>query len=217
MNSNKRLNLWIPLFKLFFTVLSLSCNNYIIERSASDYFPIAEGNWWRYANEDLYNPRIIDVTVESIDTVLQTECYPFNFSGEFHYFLKDEKGIQEYIKIVQNYAGNEYTITEGFIRRLELPLVRGNQFRDSLVDSLEFFGEWIKARYVINGLVSDYEDDKTYGSVYRVIINTSMSVLMPDSSVVSEQYLEEYYAPGIGLIGFKNQQGNFRILEYGVH
>lgn len=195
-------------------IFSIFCKNNIIERSGHQYFPIKEGNWWRYANNDLYKPEIITITVESVDTLLQREVYPFNVSGKFHYFSKDTKGIKEYIEMTHNYGGSIYTILQGYVTRLELPLLSGNRFIDSLSDSLNFFGGWIKAHYLINGLVSGYQDDELYGEVYKVIISISESVTTPDSSISSELYLEEYYAPGIGLVRFKNNDGEFSLAEY---
>ncbi|MGB9719961.1 MAG: hypothetical protein ACPL28_00570 [bacterium] len=193
-----------------------ACQNHIIERSATNYFPIKEGNWWYYANNDLYNPKNINITVEAPDTILQCECYPFNVSGEFHYYLKDQKGIKEYILMTENYGGYDYTVLQGFVTRLELPLVRGNQFSDSLIDSLDLAGQWIKAFYSIKGLVSDYQNDEIYGEVYKIIISTYQYIATQDSTIANEEYFEEYYAPGIGLIRFKNRDGEFAITDFNI-
>ncbi|MEO0156981.1 MAG: hypothetical protein ABIL07_07695 [candidate division WOR-3 bacterium] len=203
---------------ILFCVLFLlsACKNHIIERTASEYFPMKEGNWWNYTNDDLYNPISINIKTEAPDTILHRECYPFNVSGEFHYYSKDQEGIKEYIKIIKNYGGSDYTILEGFISRLELPLVSGNRFVDSLVDSLNFFGQWIKVRYIINALVSEYQQDEIYGEVYRVVINRYQSVITQDSTISKEEYVEEYYAPGIGMIEFKNSAGRFRLKDFNI-
>lgn len=198
----------------FTTFLFTTCQNHIIERSSSEYFPLKSGNWWQYANNDLYNPHVINISVEPLDTFLQRECYPFNVSGEFHYFSKDTKGIKEYIEMTYNYSGAIYIILQGYITRLELPLVKGNRFTDSLSDSLNFFGKWIKGHYLINGLVSDYENDKLYGDVYKIIFSISQSIMTPDSNISSELFFEEYYAPGIGLVRFKNNNGEFSLTDY---
>ncbi|MEO0206067.1 MAG: hypothetical protein ABIL22_05275 [candidate division WOR-3 bacterium] len=204
---------------IFFSGLLLvfsACENNIIERSATDYFPIKEGNWWYYANNDLYNPKNINITVESPDIILQRECYPFNVSGEFHYYSKDQKGIKEYILVTQNYGGYDYTILQGFVTRLELPLVQGNQFSDSLVDSLDLADKWIKAYYSINGLVSDYQNNEIYGEVYRIIISKHQYISTQDSTIANEEYVEEYYAPNIGLIKFKNRDGEFTVTDFHI-
>ncbi|MEO0124392.1 MAG: hypothetical protein ABIL69_10375 [candidate division WOR-3 bacterium] len=203
---------------ILFCVLFLlsACKNHIIERAASEYFPMKEGNWWNYTNDDLYNPISINIKTEAPDTILHHECYPFNVSGEIHYYSKDEEGIKEYIKIIKSYGGSDYTILEGFIFKLELPLVSGNRFVDSLVDSLNFFGQWIKVRYIINALVSEYQQDEIYGEVYRVVINRYQSVITQDSTISKEEYVEEYYAPGIGMIEFKNSAGRFRLKDFNI-
>ncbi|MEO0142009.1 MAG: hypothetical protein ABIL70_04355 [candidate division WOR-3 bacterium] len=213
MNSNfgRYLKLW---YQLIILLLFVFCENHIIERSTGDYFPTEEGNWWFYSNSDLYQPKTLEVSVEPKDTLLEIECYPFNYSGDFHYFAIDQNGVKEYIKIVQNYGGNDYIILEGFIRRLELPLVRGNLFIDSLVDSLDFFGEWIKGSYKIEGYVSDYIVDKLYGTIYKVIRTTVQTIRTADSAFTKEEYLEEYYAPNIGLIRFKTGEDEFKLTDY---
>ncbi len=207
----RKLSIIVGILILFF-----SCDNGFVQRSASDYFPLKKGNSWRYANDDLYNPMIIDISVENPDTIMMRECYPFNVSGVFDYYSKDQEGIKEYKRLTQYYSGSEYTILQGFVMRLELPLVKGNRFVDSLVDSLDFFGQWIKGRYVITGLVADYETSDIYGDVYRVIISTHQSIISTDSTIVAEEYIEEYYAPGIGLIGFENHNGRFNLIEYNL-
>ncbi|MEO0160672.1 MAG: hypothetical protein ABIL39_01145 [candidate division WOR-3 bacterium] len=197
-------------------LFTLSCTNHIIERSANDYFPLSVGNWWNYTNDDLYNPQSISITIETPDTILGTHCYPFNISGEFHYYTRDEEGIKEYIKFTQNYGGNEIIVMQGFITRLELPFVSGNRFSDSLVDSCDFYGTWIKICYRIEGLVAEYRADKVYGEVYKIIISKFHSITMPDSVSTGEEYLEEYYAPGIGMIEFKNPSGRFRLKDFHI-
>ncbi len=206
------------IYKILFPglLILVACKNQIVERSASEYFPLKEGNWWNYSNDDLYNPVSINITIESPDTILQRECYPFNISGEFHYYSKDQEGIKEYVKIVQSYGGLDYKILEGFICRLELPFVAGNRFVDSLVDSLDFFGQWIKARYIINALVSEYQQHEIYGEVYRIIINRYHSIITQDSTVSKEEYIEEYYAPNIGMIEFINSAGRFSLRDFHI-
>ncbi len=201
-------------YLLIILLLQTFCDNHIVERSAADYFPVKEGNWWLYSNGDLYQPKTIEVTVEPRDTILEIECYPFNYSGDFHYLAVDQKGINEYIKITKNYGGSDWTILEGFVRRLELPLVKGNRYIDSLVDSVDFFGERIKGSYKVEGYVSDYIEEKLYGTVYKVIRTTVQTIQTADSLITKDEYLEEYYAPNIGLIRFKDSGDDFKLIAY---
>ena len=131
MNFDRRIMRHAGKLAVLFIVL-VSCQDYIVERSASDYFPLSEGNWWQYSRDALYDPMTILVEVEALDTVVQVECYPVNFSDGTRFYARDSKGISEYVRITHTFSGNDYTIAEGFVRRLELPLVKGSAYTDSL-------------------------------------------------------------------------------------
>jgi len=203
-------------FALTLFMLLLACDNYIIERSASEYFPYREGNWWRYSNNSLYDPKTILTEVEQLDTLLQIECYPVSFSGDVKYLAKTDDAIDQYINITHFVAGNEYTILKGFIKRIELPLVQGNAYHDMLTDSLYLFGNWIKGKYEINGLVSRYENDKSYGEIYKVILTTTEMLVLSDTTIINTTNLEEYYAPDIGLVKFNDGEDEYHLLDYEI-
>lgn len=197
-------------------VIFLSCQDFIVERSASDYFPLSEGDWWFYSNNDLYDPRTILIEVEALDTIAQVECYPVNFSDGTRYYVKDSKGISEYIKITHTFSGNDYTVAEGFVRRLELPLVKGSAYNDSVFGSLDVSGEFIYAVHRVDGFVSDYEYDDLYGSIYKVMLTAVTSIAYEDSTIQTTRQVEEYYAPGIGLVRFDVNDGSYRLIDYGI-
>ncbi len=199
-------------FALLF--LMLMCENSIIERAAYDYFPCKEGNWWRYSDSALYDPQIILVEVEPKDTVLMTECFPFSYSGEVKYFAKSDDALSEYIKILYNFSGQDYTIIEGFVKRIELPLVEGVSYQDSLCDSLELFGSWVKAKYMLHGLVSEYQYDELYGNIYKVVLTTTQTLIVSDSVTIDVENLDEYYAPNIGLVQFNDEEREYKLIEY---
>ncbi len=201
---------------IVFAVMFVSCQDFIIERSASDYFPLSEGDWWLYSRDDLYDPMTILVEVEALDTIVQVECYPVNFADRTRYYAQDTKGISEYIQITQTFSGNEYTIAEGFVRRLELPLLKGSAYTDSIFGSLDVSGEPIYAVHRVDGFVVDFEDDDLYGSVYRVSISAVTSISYLDSTVQTTYQVDEFYAPGIGLVRFDADDGSYRLLDYEI-
>jgi hypothetical protein len=190
------------------------CGNHIIERSGGDYLPYTTGNWWRYNNNSSYDPQTIFVEVEPVDTLLQIECYPVTYAGVASYYAFGNTGIREYIKIVHFFAGAEYTVLEGFVKRIVTPLVAGSFFSDSLIDSLNVAGAWIKGKYEIRGLVSEYYDDPLYGNVYRIAFTNRSTIIAPDTSIVQDRQFTEYYAAGVGLIRFDNEQGEFHLSEF---
>ena len=216
MNSSKEIMRYAVKLAIVFAIIFLSCQDYIIERSASDYFPLSEGDWWQYSRDDLYDPMTILVEVEALDTIVQVECYPVNFADETRYYAKDTKGISEYVQITRTFSGNVYTIAQGFVRRLELPLVKGSAFSDSVYGSLDVSGELIYAVYRVDGFVSDFEDDDLYGSVYRVSLSAVTSIAFQDSTVQTTRQVEEYYAPGIGLVHFDQDDGSYRLIDFEI-
>ncbi len=212
MNSNAR-----PAVRLLAAVLLIAgCSNRIIQRAAEDFLPYEPGNWWRYNNASSYGPQTVYREVEPAETLLNVECYPVTASGVAAYYAIGDAGIREYIKIVYAFSGTEYAVLEGFALRLETPLVSGNRFADSLVDSIDVAGAWIKARYVISGLVSDYESHDLYGTVYPVHLSIHETVIAPDSTYTLDRSVTEHYAPGIGLVQFENEQGTFHLSDYFV-
>lgn len=190
----------------------VSCNN-IIERAASDYFCYKEGNWWQYISD---NDTLI-VEVEPLDTVLQVECFPISFGGYIKYLAKDSKCIAEYINIVYNFAGDDYTIIDNFIKRVELPLVKSNAWEDSLVDSLYVSGQWIKAKYYISGSVSEYAYLEDFDSdVYSIELNVIETLVSPDTTIIDTNNAVETYAPSVGLVRFDNEGIEYNLVDYEV-
>ncbi|UCG92369.1 MAG: hypothetical protein JSV97_01260 [candidate division WOR-3 bacterium] len=193
-------------------LLLLSCENHIIQRASSDYFPLDEGNWWRYtsANDTLF------IEVEPLDTILNVECFPISADGYVTYRTKDDNGISDYINIVYNFSGETYTIIEDFIMRIELPLLDGNTFNDSLVDSLELSGEWVKAAYHVSGVVSvdEYSSGLYDGDVYRVEISVRETLMAIDTTIINDTYVEELYAPDIGVVQFLAGNSEYHLIAY---
>ncbi len=191
----------------------LACENHIIERCASDYFPLAQGNWWRYVS----NGDTLMVEVEPRDTILHVECFPVSFGGNIEYLAKNSESIVEYVEIVYNFSGQDYTIIEDFIMRIETPLVDGNTWEDSLIDSLNVSGAWIKAKYYINGRITGfaYADDYE-GDVYTIELETIETLMFPDTMIIDTSHVTEDYAPNTGLVRFHNEAGEYNLIEYDI-
>jgi hypothetical protein len=195
--------------------LILSCDSTIIQRAASDYIPLAEGNWWRYAHES----DTLLIEVEPIDTILGIECYPVDAGGYTTYLAESDASISEYIHIEYTYAGDIYTILDNFVTRIELPLIDGNVYHDSIIDSLQVFDQWIKAHYSITGEVSqgEYTGDLYDGDVYRIDIVTIAVLVLPDTTITDSMSVQESYAPDIGLIQFRTMDDEYNLIDYYIN
>jgi hypothetical protein len=196
---------------LLYVVLVIFCSdNHIIQRAAEDYFPLRAEYWWRYASGDdtLY------VEVEPVDTILGIECYPVSYNGDVRYLSKFDSGVARYVRILYNYAGNDHTVTEDFIIRLELPLIADNSYQYRLSDSIYVANQLIKAHYEVEGNVVDYVYDSDYGDVYEVNITTIESLITPDTTIVDTNDFAEYYAPGVGMVRFIDGTSEYQLIEY---
>jgi hypothetical protein len=193
-------------------LLLVACSdNHFVQRAASDYFPLEQGNIWYYAQDS----DTIVVEVELPDTLLNRECYPVSFGGYTHWLAKTSDAVDEYVKIVYFFSGDEYTILEDYAMRMELPLVADNTWQDSLVDSLEISGQWITAKYYVDGEVIGYFYDDNYeADVYGCAVTTTTVLITTDTVMTETNFYEETYAPEIGLIDFDRGDGTYILVDY---
>ncbi len=199
---------------LFLLALLIFCsNNHFIQRASRDYFFYKEGNWWRYASND----DTMLVEVEPPDTILQTECFPVSFGGYTKYLAEETDAIIEYVNVLFNFAGDDYTMIDDFIMRIELPLVDGHTWEDSLVGSLDVSGQLIQAKYSVSGGVTEFtHDDDFDGDVYTIELTSIEMLISPDTTLIDSNYVVEYYAPDIGLARFDTEEGEYTLIDYEI-
>ena len=194
-------------------LLILFCgDNHIIQRAAEDYFPLDTEYWWLYGSGN----DTIFVEVEPADTLLGIEYFPVSYNGVVRNLAESDNGIAQYVKIVYDYAGNDHTIIEDFLMRIELPLIKDNSYQYFLSDSIDVAGQLIKASYEINGTIVDYTSDDDYGDVYELSLRTIESLITPDTSIIDTTDVTEFYAPGIGMIRFSDGTSEYRLIEYSI-
>lgn len=193
-------------------LLLMACSDNIIQRASSDYFQFREGNWWRLASDQ----DTINVVIEHIDTLLQTECYPVSYGGYTVYLVKNPDAILMYARAIYHYNGEDHTIFEDFIERIELPLVDGNTWQDSLVDSIYIAGAWVKAKLYLDGLITGFENTGGYGDVYSLRMSTIETVISPDTTYTDTTDILESFAPGTGLVHLENDNGVFDLIDHEV-
>lgn len=192
--------------------LFVSCGDNIIQRAASDYFLYREGNWWQLVSDQ----DTMLVEIEAVDTLLQVECFPISFGGYTKHLTKRPDAISQYIKVTTNFGGADHTVIEDFIKRIELPLVDGNTWQDSLVDSVFVAGAWVKAKFYVSGSILGFETIGGYGDVYTIEIRNIETIISPDTMMIDTIDVLEDYAPDIGLVRFEHTDGVFNLIDYEV-
>jgi len=198
---------------LLFALLVVFCgDNHIVQRAAEDYFPLRVDYWWRYASE---NDTVL-VEVEPADTILQIEYFPVSYNGVVQYLTKSDNAVLKYVRKVYNYAGNDHTVIENFVVRIELPFINGNSYEYYLADSIYVAGQFIKAEYSITATVIDFAYESDYGDIYEINLLTIESMITPDTSIVDTSEYIEYYAPGVGMIRFVDGTSEYQLIEHNI-
>jgi hypothetical protein len=187
-------------------------DNHIVQRGAEDYFPLQAEYWWRYASEN----DTLFVEVEPADTLLQTECFPVSYNGAVRYLTKSDNGVAQYVRKIYNYAGNDHTVIEGFVTRIELPLIKDNSYQYQISDSIYVANQMINASYEISGIIVDYAYESDYGDVYEIDLTSVESLTTPDTSIIDTNEVTEFYAPGVGMIRFLDGTSEYRLIEYSI-
>ena len=187
-------------------------DNHIVQRAAEDYYPLRADYWWRYASE---NDTVL-VEVEPADTLLQIECFPVSYNGVVQYLTKSDYAVSKYVKKVYNYAGNDHTVIEDFVVRIELPFINGNSYEYYLADSIYVAGQLIKTEYRITATVIDFAYESDYGDTYEINLLTIESMITPDTSIVDTSEYIEYYAPGVGMIRFVDGTSEYHLIEHNI-
>lgn len=199
-------------FPLILLLLAGCGDNHIVQRSAEDYFPLRADSWWRYAG---VNDTVL-IEVEPKDTLLGTECFPVGRNGATVYLADHAGSVAQYVSTTFNLAGEDYTVVEGFVVRIELPLVQGNTYQHVLADSISVAGQSIRARHEFTGEVVGYDLESAYGDVYEVNIMTISYLAVDGNAVADTAVVTEYYAPGIGMIRFRDGTAEYELVEYNI-
>jgi len=101
--------------------------------------------------------------------------------------------------------------------RMELPFVVGTSWHDSLYNSIDVSGQQIAARYDLTGAVTDCQFSSVYdGDVYTIEIATITVIETPDTTINDSLSILEEYAPGIGIVRFRDDTDDYIVTEYQV-
>lgn len=191
----------------------LSCEEHLIQRATADYFQYEPGNWWQLIGE----ADTLFIEIELSDSILQEEVIPVSYNGIGHFVFEADEAVYEYVSVVYTFSGSEYLVIDDFIEKLELPLIAGNTWEDSLIGSIEVSGQQIVACYNLTGSITGCQYHETYdGDVYTIEIQSALRIETPDTLIIDSLSILESYAPGVGIIRFRNEHDDYMLTDFQV-
>ena len=185
---------------------NFSCEDKTLYRATSDYFPLKAGVIWQYVNlesNDTCEVKVIgDTSVNIHNCILVTrDAIP-------EYWIKDKTEIRKLVEIKLNRAGSDFVLEQNFRTYFQLPLIKGNSWRDTLNNSVDVLGDSVNLRHIINGKVESIEGVTIpagdFNEVYKVIL---VDTLWFDDSL-STRFSYYWLAPETGIVKQRFESGD---------
>lgn len=174
----------------------------LVYRIGSDYIPMdAVGNTWFY-NLSSGGEKRVSVAGSSI--MLRRDCMRVQVDFQDGYWYKGEDYFDEYVKTTYLF-NEEFVLEERWARRLALPLVLGNTWTDEFENTIMVYGEPVKRSVTLDGEVVAIRDVSVpagrFDQCYVVRLEQVGVIDTPyGNGSVDSAFVEEYYAPDIGLV-----------------
>jgi hypothetical protein len=192
----------------------LSCPDEIVLRSTADYYPEHPGSYWQYRCDTSQ----IFVALEAETTVANYEAGLYAVNGEPNFRTRQPDGVLYYFDVRVPYGGYEYSMETRYRRWLALPIVAGRRWSDTVIDSIEIAGQWVKLEHRISGQVVGFEDHETpagaFSSVYHVEIVNVCRISSSIYSRLDSVTVHEYYAPDVGVVVIDSSGQRFDLEAY---
>lgn len=195
-----------------------SYENPYIARIKGDYFPITQtGNFWIYRNKDGS-----DKYLETKGSIIKDgkEAIIIEKNYEETYWYKGEGYVSRYRDIEINFNGQLFTVESRWQNYVEIPIIKGNSWKDTWEDTLIFYNLPLYRTDKLNGRVEGFETVETqagtFENCYRIRFQTSEKInseITGDSLVEKTYY--EWYAPDVGLVKSTEDNENWELIDYG--
>lgn len=174
----------------------------LVYRIASDYMPVSTiGNTWEYELTG-GGQRLVYIAGE--DVLLGRDCLHVQVDFENRYWFRDEDQFDLYVKTVYLY-NEEHIIEERWAKYLVLPLVLGNSWAEQYEGTTLVYGQPVTRKVSMQGKVKAIRDVTVpagdFEQCYVVRIEIIGETETPyGNGWVDSTFVEEYYAPDIGLV-----------------
>jgi hypothetical protein len=174
----------------------------LVYRIGSDYLPVdTPGNTWTY---EISAGGERTVTVKGADVMLGRDCTRVEVDFENNYWYRDDDHFDEYVKTTYLF-NEEFVLEERWRRHLDLPLVLHNTWTDAFENTVLVYGQPVTRTVNTDAEVIATRDVTVsagkFEQCYVVRLEQVAVIETPyGNGSVDSTFVEEYYAPGIGLI-----------------
>lgn len=187
---------------------------------SADYFPLeTQGNSWEFENED--GARLL---LFSFGNTIkgERECCLIERNYSPEYWYEDSKELAKYEMEYYDFGGERIVFTSQWMRWLELPLIEGNSWRDTLDVGEIVLGEKVQRKIVSDANVEGIElvevQAGRFHQCYKIRIKRLRDTWVNSTLLESDTtLLYEWYAPDIGLVKFNKNGDVYNLIEVTIH
>jgi hypothetical protein len=186
---------------------------------SADYFPIeTAGNSWEFERDDGVRLLVL-ASGEAVRG--DRECYLVERNYSPEYWYEDSRELARYEMEYYDIGGQRVEFDQ-WLRYLELPLVAGNCWSDTMDVVKTVLGEKVRRRVVYRGKVEGIEAVQVKAGRFRECYRIGMermretfveSVLLDADTT----YICEWYAPDAGLVKFSEDGQVYSLIRLVVH
>jgi hypothetical protein len=186
---------------LFVIIIGCTSTTGIIERTASDYLKLAQGNRWTYLKnaQDTILREVLGDT-----TLLGDSALVIDTDGFQEYVQIFDEGLLRYERFVTYQGGQEVLLEERFGLWIESPLVLGNTWTDTFSAMRAFGADTFQYTHIVEGDVEEIvgltAENESFAEVYRVGIRNRYRLVTPNETTEETEDLQDFFAPGVGLV-----------------
>ncbi len=208
-------NLFIILSLVFFC-----CENPVIYRMSANYFPLeTKGNSWEFESESGATLLLLS-SGETIEG--GRECFLIERNYFPEHWYKDSKELAKYEVEYYDFGGERITLASQWIRYLELPLIEGNSWNDTLEAVKNVFGERVQRTVVSYGKVEGIElvevQAGRFSQCYKIGVKRFRETYVNSTLLESDTTLKyEWYAPDVGLVRFDENGDVYSLVRTTIH
>ena len=186
---------------------------------SADYFPIeVEGNSWEFEGDD----EVRLLVLSSGQAVRgDRECYLVerNYSPQYWYETFGE--LARYETEYYDFGGERIEFNQ-WLRYVELPLIRGNCWSDTMDVVKTVLGQRVRRRVISRGRVEGIEvvdvQAGRFHECYKIRIERVRETVVESAPLQTDTTsVCEWYAPNVGLVKFSENGKVYRLVRLVVH